>query len=187
MPVRRFLCRANSTSHGMLVLMASAMCWLVFIHGARAASPCPGTYSASLVHPVQSRGVMLPDRGRPALTDLRGRFVDGLHRGGLVTAEQSTTRLGFVAMATPAPGMVSSVPGTMHGLGWALDTAASGDSVMAATLLVTVTLTNTQTFEISWVFSLQCKVMTEDRGLIVERIGEIIGRSAGKEVQSTRF
>ncbi len=187
MPVRRFLRGANSTSRGILFLIASAMCWLAFVHGVRAAGPCPGTYSASLVHPIQSRGVMLPDGGRPALSDLRSRFVDGLHRGGLVTAEQSTTRLGFVAMATPSPGMVSRVPGTMHGLGWALDTAPSADSVMAATLLVTVTLTNTQTSEISWVFSLECTVMTEDRGEIVERIGELIGRSAGKEVQSTRF
>jgi hypothetical protein len=60
------------------------------------------------------------------------------------------------------------VPGTTHGLGWALDTAPSADSVMAATLLVTVTMTNTQTSEISWVFSLECTVMTEDRGLVVK-------------------
>ncbi len=187
MPYRWFLRCANSNRHGKMFLAAVAICWLAALPCAHAADTCTGTYSASLIHPIQSHGVMLPDIRRPDLSDLRNRFLAGLHRGGIAASDQSTTRLGFVAIAIPAPNSVSRLPGSMRGLGWALDTEQSADSVMAATLLVSVNLTNTQTYEIGWVFTLECKIQTEDRGAVVERIGELVGRSAGKEVHPTRF
>ncbi len=183
-----FLRRANSINRYMMFAVASAICGLGLIHEVRAADTCTGTYSASLIHPIKSPNVvLLPDKGRPELTELRGRLVAGLSRGGVVTSGQPSTRLDFSAMAIPAPGMVSVVPGSYHGFGWALDSSMSGDPVVASTLQVLVTLTNVQTYEISWVFTLQCTILTEDRGRVVERIGEIIGRSMGKEVPGGRL
>jgi len=83
--------------------------------------------------------------------------------------------------------MVSRTPGSYHGYGWALDSEPSADSTLSATLLALVTLTNVKTYETNWVLSLECKVLTEDKGSLLERLGELVGRSAGKEVQNGRF
>jgi len=168
--------------------VVSAICGLGLIRDVRAADTCTGTYSASLIHPIKLPNVvMLPDKGRPEMTELRSRLVAGLQRGGLVTSGQPRTRLDFSAMAIPAPGMISSVPGSYHGYGWALDSSLSGDPIVSSTLQVLVTLTDVQTFEISWVLTLQCTIKTEDRGIVVERIGEIVGRAMGKEVPAGRL
>src|SRR5882757_10841311 len=99
MPNHWFPVRANSTSRGIRFAAASAMCWLALLHGVHAAGTCTGTYSASLVHSLQSPiVVMLPNNGRPEMTDFRSRFVTGLHRGGMVTSGQPTTRLDLTAM-----------------------------------------------------------------------------------------
>src|SRR4051812_8882008 len=134
MPNCRMRRRTNSTRY-VIRAIASAMCWLGLIHGVPAAGTCTGTYSASLIHPIQSPNVvLLQDKGRPDTSELRVRLVAGLHRGGLVTSGQPVTRLDFSAMTIPAPGMISVMPGSYHGYGWALDSSLSGDPIISSTL-----------------------------------------------------
>jgi len=83
--------------------------------------------------------------------------------------------------------MVSRTPGSYHGFGWALDRDPSADSILSATLLAVVALTNIKSYETNWVLSLECKILTEDKGRLIERLGELVGRSVGKEIQNGRF
>jgi hypothetical protein len=182
MTSHRALQRANPAGRRLMLAVAST-CWLVFFHGAYGAGICPGTYTASAIHPLLSPNVvMLPNIRRSASAELGSRFIAGLQRGGVVTSGQPTMRLGFTAMAIPSSAVMSRTPGSYRGAGWALDTSESADSVMSSTLHVSMTLKNIQTSETIWVASLDCKILTENKGRLIEMIGEILGGAIGKEI-----
>ncbi len=184
----RVLQRANSLGRGMIFTIASAACWLALFHGAYGAGTCTGTYTAALIHPLPTPSVvMLPNIRRSGSAELASRFIAGLQRGGVVTSGQPTMRLDFTAMAIPAAGIVSRNPGSYHGAGWALDTSESADPVVSSTLHVSMTLRNIQTSESSWIAALDCKILTDNKGRIVEMIGELLGGAMGKNVDRGQF
>jgi hypothetical protein len=178
---------ANPTSGRLALMAASVLCGLVFSHGAYALDTCKGTYSGSAIRPLQSPNVILfqPETNDQP-TALGNGFIAGLQRAGVVTTGQPTTRLDIVSIVTPAQ-VGSSQQQRYHGAGWVADTSASAESVVSSTLQLSVILTDIKTAEIIWVASLSCKVLTNDKGRVVETIGELLGRALGKEIGITRF
>jgi len=171
-----------------VALMVASACWMAPNNCAFAIDTCRGEYSGSLIHPVPSPNVVefQPETNDPAnLTDLGRHFLEGLQLGGIVTTGQPNTRLSLVAMVT-AP-RAYGPDGRYHGAGWARDTSASAQSVVSATLNVTLTLTNLQNHDTIWVGSLSCAILTNDKVKVVESIGELLGHAVGKEFPTKKF
>ena len=99
------------TGRGVAFAVVLAACWLALCHGARALDTCEGTYSASLINPLQSPNVVLyqPETNDQP-TDLGDRFIAGLQRGGVVMTGQPTTRLDVNSTVTPPTGAASGQP-----------------------------------------------------------------------------
>lgn len=179
--------RAKATRRRVVFIAGAAACSLALHHGAHALNTCAGTYSASLVHPIQSPNVVqFKSSDDPGVRSaLGGRFIAGMRRAEVVTTGRPTSRLDVNAMVIPSSGIVSRNPGSYHGFGWALDTSPTADSVVSSTLEASLTLTNLQTLEISWTASISCKILTNDKGRIVESIGEFLGKTLGKNASGT--
>jgi hypothetical protein len=50
-----------------------------------------------------------------------------------------------------------------------------------------MTLRNIQTSESSWIAALDCNILTDNKGRIVEMIGELLGGAMGKNVDRGQF
>jgi hypothetical protein len=178
---------ANPTSGRVSLMALSVAFWLALSHGAHSLDTCKGTYSGSAIHPLQSPNVVLfraETNEQP--TPLGNGFVAGLQRAGVVTSGKPTTRLNIASIVIPAQ-VGSGQPQRYHGVGWAEDTSTSAESVVSSTLQLSLVLTDIKTADIIWVASLSCQVLTNDKGRVVETIGELLGRALGKDTGTIRF
>jgi hypothetical protein len=181
---------ASCFRSGVTLIFGSAACLLAICHGARALDTCAGTYSGSAIHPLPSPNVVLfqPENNQPnAPTNLGDSFVTGLQRGGVVMTGEPTNRLSVISTVNPPPGITVEERRQYYGGGWAQDTSASAQSVVASTLQMSATLTSIHPAQIIWVASLSCRILLNDKGRVVESIGELLGRALGKELGPTRF
>ena len=153
---------------------------------ALAASACTGSLATSLIHPLPaSLSVTLEtspdDTANPALAR---QFVAGLRRAGVTVSKQGSVLLSMSVTVVPSAGAAGGVGGTYKGFGWVsgeqAPTPGHGPGIRSANLSMSITLTDTAQSTLSWIASVQCKVQTDDSGAVAEGLGEVIGRSIGK-------
>jgi hypothetical protein len=152
---------------------------------------CTGVYSGGALHPLPSPAVvqfqsMLNSQELIALQD---RFLTGLRRAGISFDGTPTLQMNVTAAVTPPNAAVAAPPqtGSYTGFGWAGDTSANAASVIGGTLNMSLTLTNATTYETNWVGTVSCTVQTNDKPLLAEEIGELLGRSFGQNFIERRM
>ena len=162
----------------------------------QAASSCTGNLATSLIHPLPSPLTValqtsVDNAANPALAR---QFVNGLRQAGVTVSDQGNAMLSLTVTLVPsaaAAGAARAVGGTYKGFDWnsgeQAPTPGQGPSIQSANLSMSVTLTDNAQSTLSWVATLQCKVQTTGSTTLAEFMGEVIGRSLGKNIDRKAF
>lgn len=174
-------------SRGALALgvLTAAFASPVFVPAAQALQSCTGIYEGAALDTIPTPNVVQYDVGAETqtATAIANRFLAGMQAAGVVFSGQPTTQLNVTAAVTPptgANGGTPPAPGTYTGFGWAAQSGAGAASIIGASLSMSFTLTNIQTASLDWSGDVSCIIQTDDRGLLAEQIGQVIGRALGQ-------
>jgi hypothetical protein len=152
---------------------------------------CTGVYSGGALHPLPSPAVVQFQSmlNTPDLVALENRFLTGLRRAGISFDGTPTLQMNVTAAVTPPNAAATAPPqtGSYTGFGWAGDTSANATSIIGGTLNMSLTLTNATTYETNWVGTVSCTVQTNDKPLLAEEVGELLGRSFGQNFIERRM
>jgi hypothetical protein len=181
---RRLLMR---TAFGVAAIVAVAP----VAPSAWALDVCTGVYSGGALHALPSPVVVQVQSmlNSQALIALQDRFLSGLRRAGVSFEGTPTLLMNVTAAVTPPNATAAALPqtGSYTGFGWAGDTSATATSVIGGTLNMSLTLTNAATYETNWVGTVSCTVQTNDKPLLAEQIGELLGRNFGQNFIERRM
>jgi len=162
----------------------------------QAASSCKGNLAASLVHPLPSPLTValqnsVDDSANPVLAR---QFVNGLRQAGVTVSDQGNVMLSLTVTLVPSAAAVSAargIGGTYKGFDWnsgePVPSGGQGPGIQSANLSMSITLTDNAQSTLSWVGTLQCKVQSTSSTTVAEFMGEVIGRSLGKNVDRVAF
>jgi hypothetical protein len=151
---------------------------------ALAGDACSGTYMTSVMQPipVPPTVALAEAPENPALAD---RFLGGLRAGGALLDPSSPLKLGLLfTLATRASGPLQ---GTVYsGFNWA-DQGGHLADINAASVNLTVNLVDSTSAAYVWIASAQCAIKVPDAGAVAAELGNLIGRTLGRDVQNGRF
>lgn len=184
----------------------AAIAGMSWISGACAMPTCPGTYAATLLHPLPTRIVVdldIHDRSQRNLM-LADRFLMGVRDAGVAVGQDSTvllhvstSRLGDDGSRSGA-GPERSYP-ELYGLAGggmqralpplpSRGIAAPRPQPASAPLLVLrVDATEGKATRISWIATVQCQIAGTDEGLLAQELGRAIGGALGKRIERQPF
>jgi hypothetical protein len=163
---------------------------------------CSGQLSAAALHPLPNPAITILDVFDNSARSLRlGRiFTDGMKRGGMRV--DGTPTLKAVVTVSNLGGGDSYRPryraadrndsyALEGGVYRALPDLPS-DSILAPAspaqaplLIVRVELRNAESAQVDWIASLQCTPRGGDDQRLAFELGELVGRSAGKRIESS--
>lgn len=179
------------------VLGLSVTSWT---NAAIAAGSCQGTYAATLLQPLPAQvGVGLDIRDRsPRNLQLAERFLTGIREAGIAVGTQpnvllhvTVSLLGDVSsrLSRGAEQSYSDLSG-IHG-GTQLSLPALPSTGLTAPrsppppplLFLRVDATEGKASRISWIASVQCRMIGSDEGQLAQDLGRVIGSVLGQRVE----
>lgn len=195
-PVRHLL-RPAQRRIATLGMVLTGIAWA----GVAAAMPtCEGTYAATLLQPLPAQitvGLDIHDNS-PRNQMLAERFLAGVREAGVAVGPQrnvllhiSTSRLGETANR-PSGGKERSYP-ELSGLagGPQVSLPAMPDTQLtvprkppvAPLMILRIDATVEPATRISWVASVQCRMIGGDEGQLAQDLGRVIGSALGRRIE----
>ena len=169
-------------------------------NAATAAGSCQGTYAATLLQPLPAQvvvGLDIRDRS-PRNLQLAERFLTGIRDAGIVVGAQpnvllhvSISQLGGVSsrQSRGAEQSDSELSGIQGGPQLSLPAlpstglTAPRSSRPPPLLFLRVDATEGKASRISWVASVQCRMIGSDEGQLAQDLGHVIGSALGQRVE----
>jgi hypothetical protein len=177
-----------------------ALITLASISSTTAAGSCQGTYAATPLQPLPAQvvvGLDIHDRS-PRNLRLAERFLAGVREAGVATGAQpsvllhvSTSRLGD-GSSQSSRGSEKSYPELfgLQGGGQPKLPALPATGVTAPRsppgqplLFMRVDATAGEATRISWVASVQCRMVGSDEGQLAQDLGRVIGSALGQRIE----
>jgi hypothetical protein len=179
------------------VLGLIVICWT---NAATAAGSCQGTYAATSLQPLPARvnvGLDIHDRS-PRNLQLAERFLTGIREAGIAVGAQpnvllhvSVSLLGDVSsrQSRGAEQSYSELSGIQGGAQPSLPALPSTGLTARRSLppppllFLRVDATEEKASRISWVASVQCRMIGSDEGGLAQDLGRVIGSALGQRIE----
>ncbi len=148
---------------------------------ALAGDACKGTFMTSVMQPIPLPAkIALADAPEnPALAD---HFLAGLRAGGAEVDPASPFKLGLLfTIATPSSGPLQGT--TYNNFNWA-DNGGTLVDINASTVNITANLVDSNSAAYVWIASAQCIIKVRDGAEVATELGNLIGRTLGRNVQN---
>ena len=151
---------------------------------ALAGQACSGGYNTSTMQTVPLP-MTVSFASAPENPAIASRFTAAMQAAGALVNPSSPLQLNLLfTISTPANGPQQ---GTVYNnFNWASQRGSFAD-LGASTVSLTAQVMDTNSYGYVWIASIQCVVQGNDAGAVADELGNLVGRTLGREITNGRM